>query len=153
MTCLATRIVCATLLMTALLAPAHAVEVRGVRLWAGPESTRVVLDLSGSAQHDLQVLKNPDRVVLDVAGARLARGAKIAPAGAGAVKQVRVGARPSGELRIVLDLARPIQAKSFLAEPNNRYGYRLVIDLGQSPGTETPVKAEHARPDARDLVI
>src|SRR5271166_4082571 len=80
---------------------AFAVEVRGVRLWAGPDSTRVVLDLSGSAQHSLQVLKNPDRVVLDVAGARLASGARAAPAGAGAVRLVRMARRPSGELRIV----------------------------------------------------
>ena len=133
--------------------PAQAVDVRAIRLWAGPDSTRVVLDLSGPAQHNLQLLKNPDRVVLDVAGARLAHSGHIAPAGAGAVKQVRMGPRPSGELRIVLDLVRPIQAKSFLAEPNNRYGYRLVIDLGLSQSTETPVKAQHAPRDARDLII
>ncbi len=35
--------------------------------------------LSGSAQHSLLVLKNPDRVVLDVAGARLGRGVRVAP--------------------------------------------------------------------------
>ena len=133
------QIVWAALLVTVLL-PAHAVEVRAVRLWAGPDSTRVVLDLSGSAQHSLQVLKNPDRVVLDVAGARLASGARTSPAGTGAVKQVRMARRPSGELRIVLDLARPIQAKSFLAAPNDRYGYRLVIDLGLNQGVDTPVK-------------
>src|ERR1700678_535435 len=141
------------LLSASLMLQAHAVDVRAIRLWAGPDSTRVVLDLSGSAQHNLQVLKNPDRVVLDVAGARLTSGARPAPAGTGVVKEVRMGRRPSGELRIVLDMARPIQAKSFLAAPNNRYGYRLVIDLGQSQGVETPVKVEHARPDARDLVI
>src|SRR5229473_1073641 len=132
-----------TLLSTLLLLPAHAVDVRAIRLWAGPDSTRVVLDLSGSAQHSLQVLKNPDRVVLDVADARLASGARAAPAGTGTVKQVRMARRPSGELRIVLDLSRPIQAKSFLAAPNNRYGYRLVIDLGLSQSVDTPVKAEH----------
>jgi N-acetylmuramoyl-L-alanine amidase len=141
------------LLVTALAVPAHAVDVRAVRLWAGPDSTRVVLDLSGSAQHSLQVLKNPDRVVLDVVGARLASGARAAPAGAGTVKLVRMARRPSGELRIVLDLARPVQAKSFLAAPNDRYGYRLVIDLGLNQGVDTPVKVEHAPPDARDLVI
>ena len=142
-----------TLLSTLLLLPAHAVDVRAIRLWAGPDSTRVVLDLSGSTQHSLQVLKNPDRVVLDVADARLASGARAAPAGTGTVKQVRMARRPSGELRIVLDLSRPIQAKSFLAAPNNRYGYRLVIDLGLSQSVDTPVKAEHAPPDARDLVV
>jgi N-acetylmuramoyl-L-alanine amidase len=150
---LLSQIVWVALLATVLQLPAHAVDVRAVRLWAGPDSTRVVLDLSGSAQHSLQVLKNPDRVVLDVAGARLAGSAHAAPAGAGAVKQVRMARRPSGELRIVLDLVRPIQAKSFLAAPNDRYGYRLVIDLGVSQGIDTPVKVEHAPPDARDLII
>ena len=160
---LAPRIVWIALLAAAWVLPAHAVDVRAVRLWAGPDATRVVLDLSGSAQHSLQVLRNPDRVVLDVAGARLANGARAAPARAGAVRQVRMARRPSGELRIVLDLARPAQAKSFLAVPNKRYGYRLVIDLGvnsggdtpgvATPGVATPVKVEHAPRDARDLVI
>src|SRR6185437_13187504 len=139
------------LLATALLLPAHAVEVRAVRLWAGPDGTRVVLDLSGSARHSVQILKNPDRVVIDVAGASLAHGAHAAPAGA--VRRVRMGRRPSGELRVVLDLAEPTRAKSFLAAPNSRYGYRLVIDLGQSSAAETPVRAQHAPPDARDLLI
>ena len=142
----------ATLLAIVLLAPARAVEVRAVRLWAGPESTRVVLDLSGSAQHNLRVLKNPDRVVLDVAGAHLGNSARTMP-GTGAVRRVRMAHRPSGDLRVVLDLARPIQAKSFLAAPNNRYGYRLVIDLGTGQSVETPVKVEHAPPTARDLII
>src|SRR5271166_1606500 len=107
----------ATLLLAIVWAlPAHAIEVHAVRLWAGPDSTRVVLDLSGSAPHSLLVLKNPDRVVLDVS-ARLASGSR-APPGAGVIKQVRLGRRPSGDLRIVFDLSRPIRAKSFLASPN-----------------------------------
>jgi N-acetylmuramoyl-L-alanine amidase len=150
---LVSRIAWIMLLSASFTLQAYAVEVSGIRLWAGPDNTRVVLDLSGSAQHSLQILKNPDRVVLDVAGARLASSARTAPAGTGLVKEVRIGRRPSGELRVVFDMMRPIQAKSFLTAPNNRYGYRLVIDLGQSQGVETPVKVEHARPDARDLVI
>jgi N-acetylmuramoyl-L-alanine amidase len=134
-------------------APVHPVEVREVRLTAGPDGTRVVLDLSGDAPHSLTVLKNPDRVVLDVAGARLARGARASPAAAGAVKQVRMGRRPSGELRIVFDLSRQIRAKSFPAAPDKHAGYRLVIDLNGAAAAETPVKAEHARPDARNLII
>src|SRR5579863_10371651 len=149
---LLSRLGAATVLSAMLPLAASAAEVRGIRLWAGPDSTRVVLDLSGSATHSLQVLKNPDRVVLDVAGARLAPRARPATTGAGAVKLVRISREPRG-LRIVLDLSRPIQAKSFLAAPNNRYGYRLVIDLGVGQGVETPVKAEHAPPDARDLII
>src|SRR6202789_1204398 len=150
---LLSRIAWIMLLSASFTLQAYAVEVSAIRLWAGPDNTRVVLDLSGSAQHSLQILKNPDRVVLDVAGARLASSARTARAGTGLVKEVRMGRRPSGGFGIVFDMMRPIQAKSFLTAPNNRYGYRLVIDLGQSQGVETPVKGEHARPDARDLII
>src|SRR5579859_1005079 len=128
------------------------VDVHDVRLWAGPDSTRIVLDLSGSVQHSLAVLGNPDRVVLDVPGARLGPGART-PAAIGAIQQVRMARQPSGDLRIVFDLSHPIHAKSFLAQPNRQYGYRLVIDLGGASAADTPVKVEHARPEARDLII
>jgi N-acetylmuramoyl-L-alanine amidase len=142
-----------SLLVTMLWQPAWAVDVRAVRLWAGPDSTRVVVDLSGSAQHSLLVLHNPERVVLDVSGARLGRGAGRPPAGAGAVKQVRMSRNAAGNLRLVLDLARPIQAKSFLSRPNAHYGYRLVVDLGVTPRADQPIRVKHAPTDARDLII
>jgi N-acetylmuramoyl-L-alanine amidase len=141
-------------------ARARDVDIRAVRLWAGPDNTRVVLDLSGSAQHSLALMKNPDRLVLDVSDAELSGGARSLPAAAGVVKQVRMAKRPSGELRIVFDLAHSVRAKSFLARPNEHYGYRLVLDLagnavalGAATVADLPVKVEHARPDARDLII
>ena len=143
-----------SLLATVFWQPAWAVDVRAVRLWAGPDSTRVVVDLSGSAQHSLLVLHNPERVVLDVSGARLGRGAGRPPAGAGAVKQVRMSRNAAGNLRLVLDLARPIQAKSFLSKPNAHYGYRLVVDLGvPAARADQPIRVKHAPTDARDLII
>jgi N-acetylmuramoyl-L-alanine amidase len=134
--------------------PAHAVEVRDVRLSAGPDSTRVIVELSGSAQHSLTVLKNPDRVVLDVAGARLTARAP-APAAAGAVRQVRAARRPSGELRIVFDLSRPVRAKSYansyVVAPGKPAGYRLVIDLSATAAA-MPIN-DLPRREARTLVI
>jgi N-acetylmuramoyl-L-alanine amidase len=147
------RLALIAILASAAVARAGAVEVRAVRLWASPEGTRLVLDLSGSARHSLLVLRNPDRIVLDVADARLSAGSGAAPEGVGVIREVRMARRPSGELRIVLDLSRSMRAKSFLAKPNDRYGYRLVLDLGGGANADMPVKAEHARPDARDLVI
>jgi N-acetylmuramoyl-L-alanine amidase len=141
------------LLATLLLQPACAVDVRAIRLWAGPDSTRVVVDLSGSAQHSLLLLHNPERVVLDVSGAHLAKSAHSTPRGAGAVKSVRMSHSPSGNFRLVLDLARPIQAKSFLSTPNAHYGYRLVVDLGGANRADKPIKVKHAPSDARDLII
>jgi N-acetylmuramoyl-L-alanine amidase len=144
------------LLAAAILRPAFAVEVRDVRLWAGPESTRVVVDLSGSAKHSLQVLHNPERVVLDVSGAKLGKRALTPPAGAGAVRQVRISHAPNGNLRVVLDLVRPTEAKSFLTNPNAHYGYRLVIDLSGVAAvarSDKPIRPKHAPSDARDLII
>jgi N-acetylmuramoyl-L-alanine amidase len=142
------------LLATCLLQPALAVDVRGVRLWAGPDSTRVVVDLSAGAQHSIAVLHNPERVILDVHGGRLGKGARTA-AGAGAVKQVRMSPGPAGSLRLVIDLTHPIKAKSFLTAPNAQYGYRLVIDLGGTTvaRADKPIKVKHAPTDARDLII
>ncbi len=146
-----------SLLATAFWQPAFAVDVRAVRLWAGPDSTRVVVDLSGSAQHSLLILHNPERVVLDVSGARLGPRAGRPPAGAGAVKQVRMSRNAAGNLRLVLDLAHPIEAKSFLSKPNAHYGYRLVVDLGVTARADQhadqPVRVKHAPADARDLII
>jgi len=130
---------------------AHAVDIRGVRVWAAPDNTRVVLDLSGSAPHSLTVMHDPERVVLDVAGGRLPKGALAVPKGSGAVKDLHVTSRP-GALRVVLDLTRASRAKSFLAKPNQRYGYRLVVDLG-AVSTAGPVRVQHAPHDSRDLVI
>jgi N-acetylmuramoyl-L-alanine amidase len=142
------------LLATLLPHAAHAVDVRDVRLWSGPDSTRLVVDLSGTAQHSLLILHNPERVVLDVSGARLGKAVRSAPPGAGAIKRVRMSHSPSGNFRLVLDLSQPIQAKSFLSRPNAHYGYRLVIDLaGARRVADRPVKAKHAPSDARDLII
>src|SRR5580658_9045143 len=111
---LSPRIAAALVLTSLSWSSAHAVDIRGVRVWAAPDSTRVVLDLSGSAPHSLAVMHNPERVVLDVPGGHLAKGARTPTLGGGAVKDVHLAPIP-GQLRIVLNLTRPSQAKSFLA--------------------------------------
>jgi N-acetylmuramoyl-L-alanine amidase len=132
-------------------AAATPVTVRDVRLWAGPENTRVVLELSSDATHNLISLENPDRVVIDIVGGKLA--ASAMPAGEGVVKQIRSGVREDGSLRVVLDLNKQVQAKSFIIDPADNYGHRLVIDLTPSGKTVTPVAAAHAPSGTRDLVI
>jgi N-acetylmuramoyl-L-alanine amidase len=131
---------------------ANPVEVRDLRLWASSDSTRVVLDLSGTAEHTLFTLRDPDRVVIDVARANAALAATTF-AGQGVVRQVRVAGRADGSLRVVLDLSERVQPKSFLVEPNDTYGHRLVVDL-VSMNAETVVKAEHAPTiESRDIVV
>jgi N-acetylmuramoyl-L-alanine amidase len=127
-------------------------ELTGMQMSADAQGTQIVLELSRKVAHSLTVLGNPDRIVLDVADARMARGVRPQPA-TGAVRQVRIGRRPDGQLRIVFDLSRPIRAKSVVAGLDLHAGCRLLIDLRGVAAADTPVKAEHARPDARSLII
>ena len=90
----------ALLLFSFLLVPlAQAVELRDVRLWDGPESTRVVFDLEGGTAHKFFTLENPNRVVIDIAGARRAPKLSLDAAHAGMVKSVRTGPRDGGRSR------------------------------------------------------
>ena len=122
---------CACLWAT--LSTAAPITVNDVRLWAGPDGTRLVLDVSAPAQHNLLTLQNPDRVVIDVPAASLARAEKALPQGQGFVKQLRAGVQNGSDLRLVIDLAAPAIPRSFAVEPSGSYGHRLVIDL--VPGT------------------
>ncbi len=106
---------------------AAAVEVKGVRVWAGPEYTRAVFDLSGKAQYKVFTLEGPDRLVLDIDQARQL--ASALPAGSGAISGLRSGQPEQHKLRIVFDLAEKAQVKSFLLPPAENYGHRLVVDL------------------------
>lgn len=125
--------------------------VQDVRIWAGPDSTRVVLDLSGAVQFESFSLSDPDRVVLDLSGTALDPARVTLPSGSGLVREIRVGERPGGNLRVVLDLAQRASANAFLTPPNDTYGHRVVVDL--STGQPRPVVAAHAPKDQRDLVI
>src|SRR3954470_11606132 len=70
---------------------APAVFVKDVRLWASTDATRVVFDLSGRAKYTLTTLQNPDRVVVDIASARLEKEDLSMPRGRGFAKQLRAG--------------------------------------------------------------
>jgi N-acetylmuramoyl-L-alanine amidase len=104
------------------------VAVEDVRLWSGPEGTRLVLDLSAPVRHEVFSIENPDRVVIDLQGARLAM-RKALPDGQGQVTRVRSGPQSGGGLRIVLDLATRQPVKSFMVAPEGGAGHRLVVEL------------------------
>ncbi|MES2886238.1 MAG: N-acetylmuramoyl-L-alanine amidase [Pseudomonadota bacterium] len=151
-------------ILMVLLAPfAQAVELRDVRLWDGPESTRVVFDLHGGTAHKFFTLENPNRVVIDIADAHRASGLDLDSLSRGVVKSVRTGPRDGG-LRVVLDLEGEVSPKSFGLEPNGTYGHRLIFDLypknnaefvpRDEPAAETVVAASppaKAKPPAEAL--
>lgn len=148
------KILTALLFAVILAAPAAwaEVQVRDVRLWAGPGSTRVVLDLSAPAGHKLFTLDNPRRVVVDLQPARMDLNAVRLPKGVGLVESVRAATRAGGEVRIVVDLAAAATARSFLVRPEGRYGHRLIIEL-DAPRARAQAPLMRADEGARELVI
>ncbi len=108
---------------------AFSAEVSGLRVWAGPDKTRAVLDLDDSTEYSLFTLQNPDRVVIDLKGGRLDEAATLPSGTSGAIRSVRHGKPDKDTLRVVLDLAEASELKSFLLAPTGQYGHRLVVDL------------------------
>lgn len=127
--------------------------VRNIRVWAESGKTRVVLDLSRPAQHNIFTLRGPDRLVVDLKDARLAESLRRMPAGVGSLKGIRTGVRANGQLRVVLDLREAVRSRSFTAGPNRQYGDRLVIDLQRQGNLHAVKRASEGRARGRDIVI
>jgi N-acetylmuramoyl-L-alanine amidase len=133
---------------------AGSVTVEGARLWAAPDQTRVVFDISAPVQHSVFTLRNPDRLVIDLTDAKLAGRLKNLDFTKGLVKDIRSAPRDGHDLRVVLDLKAAVQPKSFVLKPNRKYGNRLVIDLEPKQARRAPVKTAKAdKSKARDVVI
>ena len=148
-----------SLFFACLTAPVWAapVQVTNVRIWAAPDNTRVVLDMSGPADHSVTMLTDPFRAVIDVQDARLKGSLNADPKSDDRYLQnIRTGVH-GDDLRVVLDLKKFARTKTFLLPPNDRYGNRLVIDLFDNKPEQdaTPDVAMEERQDnrPRDVVI
>jgi N-acetylmuramoyl-L-alanine amidase len=152
------RTIAILLLLLSFSVHAQQVEVRAARLWTAPDQTRLVVDLAASVEHKVFRLEGPERLVIDIPDAGFKGKVPTVDAGDPLVKGMRSGVREGDDLRLVLDLKQPVRAKSFLLAPNERYGYRLVVDLLPSarPGVDTaePHRAVAKAPEKlRDVVI
>ena len=108
-----------------LLSPARAAEIRGARVWAGAEYTRVVFDLSGPVRYE--VTPRGDQIRVDLGNDRMAS-AFQAPAAQGLFKGITTHRR-GGKLELLTDVSAGVKPKSFMLKPGGGYGYRLVLDL------------------------
>src|SRR5690606_6202505 len=132
-------------------ANAGSVTVEGVRVWEGPDETRVVFDLSAPVDHSTVSLENPNRIVVDLGNAQLGASVDI-PAVGGRIADIRHAPRNGTDLRVVFDLSEKLKPKSFMVRPNGEYGHRLVLDLETAaPGTATPTPVKRTGPEGREL--
>ncbi|MFI4951698.1 MAG: N-acetylmuramoyl-L-alanine amidase [Burkholderiales bacterium] len=131
------RRVCQWLLLPAgqLLLPglASAAAIASARIWPAQEYTRLILESSSPIAHQMMVLKDPQRLVLDLED--------VAPDGELAqlvqrlrpndpyIRSIRVARFKPGIARIVLDLKAEVQPQLFALKPVGEYGDRLVLDL------------------------
>lgn len=130
------------------------VAVQDVRVWAGPDATRVVFDLSGPTQHTVMTLSDPERVVVDISAATASELIKSLPQDQGFIKQIRVGDQGNGDLRVVIDLAARASPKSFAVAPGGSYGHRLVVDLAPvGPSLPPSVVKSAAEAHGRDVIV
>lgn len=128
-------------------------SVSGVRTWAAAGQTRVVFDLSRATEHRVFTLTGPDRVVIDFEAASMDLDRLGSLQTQGLVTQLRGARRDGGNLRIVLDLEEAVEVRSFLAQPNDIYGHRLVVDLvGTEPQRPQPVRTA-SQSGRRDIIV
>ena len=130
--------------LMALSVHAATVQVENIRTWPAPDHSRIVLDVDRPVEYTLFVLRDPDRVVIDLRDARLLERVPDARPGDRLVARIRAAHRSRSEsrksegdrdfLRVVLDLKQRVRPKSFLLKPNQTYGHRLVIDVYPTDG-------------------
>src|SRR5699024_5436240 len=88
-------------------------EVRNLRVWASPDSTRAVLDLDQRVDYRLFTLDDPARVVIDIDNVALEQALELDEEHSGVIRRVRHGVREGHDLRVVLDLEGEVRPQSF----------------------------------------
>ena len=143
---------CLLLIFSLPLGAQETVRLKNIRVWAAPDNTRIVFDLSNPVRHELKLLSSPYRVVIDLKNtvplSRLAHPALHN----GYVQEIRHG-QHKDFMRIVLDLKQRVQAKSFQLKPNKHYGHRLVVDVSAEQRQQPVIKKRAPATGYRDIVV
>ena len=127
---LARKVLIIFVLLTSFDLYAASASIQGIRFWQSPDKTRVVFDMSADAKHQLILLKNPHRVVIDIEKGKLDVDLKKVNINSTLIEQIRTShSTENGKLRVVLDLKRAVIPNSFTLKPIQNVGNRLVLDL------------------------
>lgn len=110
-----------------------AISVSAVRVWPADEYTRITLESAQPISHSMLMLKDPERLVLDLEGVQLgealkALGSKVQPEDP-YIRQVRVAYFKPNVVRLVVDLKAEVRPSVFTLEPAGDYQHRLVLDI------------------------
>jgi N-acetylmuramoyl-L-alanine amidase len=102
-------------------------------MWPAQEYTRVILESPEPIAHQLLVLRNPERLVLDLPGTELTSEIAQLPSRVQPtdpyIARIRVGKSAPTVVRVVLDVKAEVKADAFALQPFAEYGHRLVLDI------------------------
>ena len=144
------------LILCSLSAQLIAATIQGVRVHESPDATRIVLDTSAAVKYKYFTLDKPERVVIDLANAKLAEGLDLAKVAKDLVRIKKIRGAPRGKgFRLVLDAKQKLRPNAFTLKPISPYGHRLVMDLAAPKQVrKKPAKQDaETRPQNRDVVI
>ncbi len=131
-------------------AAAKNAALTGVRVaQTNADHTRVVFDLSDNIEHNLFVLSNPNRVVIDLKDVRKSAALVSDENETELLRSIRSAVRQSDDLRVVLDLKGKARPRSFMLQPDSKNGYRLVVDMHATALSPTPIKTSREQRHAK----
>ena len=104
-----------------------------VRVWPAEAYTRVTLEHDRPLRFSHLLLKNPDRLVLDLEGVEFNSVLQSLPSKViendPQIRLIRAGRYKPEVVRIVVELKTEVQPQVFSLAPVGNYGHRLVLDL------------------------
>ena len=107
--------------------------ITAARVWPAQDYTRIAMESTAPIKYQLLILKNPDRLVLDIEDIELTPVLKTLSdkiiSGDPYIKQVRVGKFKPGVVRIAVDLKGEVKSNLFALAPAGDYKHRLVLDI------------------------
>lgn len=112
------------------------IEVKNIRHWSTSENIRIVIDISGQPSFTQKTLTNPERLFIDIANARIAKGtAKQINVSDKLLKSIRLGAPVFNTVRVVFDLETSnYDFKIFTLEDPSR----IVVEIFPKNNSQTP---------------
>ena len=107
--------------------------ILGVRVWPGPDYSRVTIESDTALQAQPNFIPEPPRLAVDIQGIELNPALRELVAKVGAddptIAGIRVGQFAPGVVRLVLDLKQAAAPQVFTLPPVAAYRHRLVFDL------------------------
>ena len=108
-------------------------KTASARMWPAQEYTRVIFEAPVPVGHEVFTLKDPHRIVLELAGVSLTTELAQLPSRVQAsdpyIAAIRFGTKAPDTLRVVFDLKTETRAQLFALKPVAEFGYRVVLDL------------------------